>query len=125
MTRQLLRIPVPWGHQPRTPPDDPFAEMVADFAGRYRCLADFAWKARRPPEPCPIGRGGYCAWGVQDEAARYCMWIWVEQHPDGPDTVPEMARALGQSKERINSVCKAIFEKARLAAANLSLPQPT
>lgn len=123
MTRRTLRLPVPWGHQPHLPPDDPFAELCADHVGRLRCFADFVWPARKPPVACPIGRGGYCAWGVQDREANYCMWLWIRRHPDGADTVPGMARALGQSKERINSVCKGILERAKLTASNMSLPQ--
>jgi hypothetical protein len=60
---------------------------------------------------------------VQDAPANFCMWVWVEQHPDGSQAFPEMARALGQSKERLNSVCKQLTDKVRDVAIRMSLPQ--
>ncbi len=126
--RRTLRIPIPWGHQPHTPPDDPFSVMIAEALavgkdGRKDCLADFAWPPRHPTRPCLLGQRSECAWGVQDRAARWCMWRWIELNPDGPDTQPKMAAALGQSRERIKSVCDESLARARSMAALLSLPQ--
>lgn len=115
--RKLLRIPVPWGHQPHTPPDDPFSALLTEALDRKNdCFAGFR---REPPRPCLLGQRGECAWGVQDRVACYCMWEWIRLHPEGPDTQPLMAAALGQSRERIKSVCDEGLRKLR---ASPSLP---
>jgi len=118
MSRSNLRLPLPWGHQPASPPDDPFSAMVSEALNRRDCLAGFL---RKPPRPCLLGQRGECAWGVIDNRACYCMWEWIRQNPDGPDTQPKMAAALGQSRERIKSICDEALGKCRLAGP--SLPQ--
>jgi hypothetical protein len=128
VSRKVLKIPIPWGHQPHTPPDDPFSAMVAERLGegkpeRDDCLADFSFRPRHPTRPCLLGQRSECAWGVQDRRANFCMWLWIDQNPDGPETQPKMAAALGQSRERIKSICDEGMVKARAAAGLLSLPQ--
>jgi hypothetical protein len=110
LTRHLLKIPIPWGHQPHTPPDDPLSSLISEFLERDDCLA--GWN-REPRRVCPLGQRSECAWGVRDKSACYCMWEWIRQHPDGPGTQPELAAALGQSRERINSQCETSLGKLR------------
>jgi hypothetical protein len=116
--RRTLRIPIPWGHQPHTPPDDPFSTLVSEALDRRDCMAGFK---RHPTRVCLLGQRSECAWGVLDRDAYCCMWEWIRLHPDGPDTQPLMAAALGQSRERIKSLCDQGLERARVSASAMSL----
>ena len=69
-----------------------------------------------PERVCLRGKKQTCKWWVSDRDSRYCMWLWIQNHPaeEKPNTFKEIAKALGgKTFQRVEQYNKEALKKLR------------